>query len=62
MALVGESGSGKSSVIQLLERFYDPQAGRVRLMLTPAGNAAVDWEESHWLVRDITRPGFPRIS
>jgi ATP-binding cassette subfamily B (MDR/TAP) protein 1 len=31
MALVGSSGSGKSTVIQMLQRFYDPAAGSVHL-------------------------------
>ncbi len=31
VALVGPSGAGKSTVFQLLLRFYDPQAGTIRL-------------------------------
>ena len=31
LALVGPSGAGKTTVFQLLLRFYDPQAGAVRL-------------------------------
>ena len=31
LALVGTSGSGKSTVVSLIERFYDPHAGSLAL-------------------------------
>ena len=31
VGLVGQSGSGKSTAIQLVERFYDPDGGAVKL-------------------------------
>jgi ATP-binding cassette subfamily B protein len=31
VAIVGPSGAGKSTLFQLAERFYDPQAGKVKL-------------------------------
>lgn len=29
VALVGESGCGKSTIVQLIQRYYDPDEGRV---------------------------------
>ena len=40
VALVGPSGAGKSTIIQLLLRFYDPQAGRITLDGAPIDRMA----------------------
>ncbi len=39
VAIVGPSGAGKSTIFQLAERFYDPQAGTVRLDGIPLASA-----------------------
>lgn len=43
VAIVGESGSGKSTVINLVERFYDPQAGEVCIDGINIKNFKLDW-------------------
>jgi ATP-binding cassette, subfamily B (MDR/TAP), member 1 len=43
MAIVGESGSGKSTVINLVERFYDPQAGEVLIDGVDIKNLNLQW-------------------
>ena len=42
-ALCGHSGSGKSSVISLIERFYDPQGGCVLVDGTPLAQLDASW-------------------
>lgn len=45
VALVGESGSGKSTVVGLIERFYDPQQGQVSSpMALLLRTAACHWQ------------------
>lgn len=39
VAIVGPSGAGKSTLFQLAERFYDPQAGQIRLDGVPLTDA-----------------------
>ena len=42
-ALCGPSGSGKSSIISLIERFYDPQGGAVLVDGTPLEGLDASW-------------------
>uniref|UniRef100_A0A2R9B9A8 ATP binding cassette subfamily B member 1 n=1 Tax=Pan paniscus TaxID=9597 RepID=A0A2R9B9A8_PANPA len=47
LALVGSSGCGKSTVVQLLERFYDPLAGKVLLDGKEIKRLNVQWLRAH---------------
>nr|XP_045016366.1 ATP-dependent translocase ABCB1 isoform X2 [Jaculus jaculus] len=47
LALVGSSGCGKSTVVQLLERFYDPLGGRVFLDGKEVKQLNVQWLRAH---------------
>ena len=46
IALVGESGSGKSTVVQLIQRFYDPQGGQVFLDGVDVRSLQLRWMRS----------------
>ena len=47
VALVGPSGGGKSSIVKLIERFYVPTAGAVRMDGRDVGAYQDKWLRRH---------------
>lgn len=47
VAIVGHSGCGKSTCIQLIQRFYDPQQGRIELDGCDIKDLNVRWLRNH---------------
>ena len=47
MALVGQSGSGKSTIIGIIERFYDPLKGTVKIDGRDIRTFNLKWLRSH---------------
>lgn len=47
IAIVGESGSGKSTILKLLYRFYNPNAGEIRIDDLSTENVTIDSLRSH---------------
>ena len=43
VALVGPSGCGKSTCVQLIQRFYDPEAGKIEIGGHDVKNLNVSW-------------------
>lgn len=47
VALVGASGCGKSTTVQLIQRFYDPEAGAILVDGTNIKDLNVNWLRQH---------------
>jgi ATP-binding cassette subfamily B (MDR/TAP) protein 1 len=59
LALVGPSGQGKSTIISLLQRFYDPTGGQIELNGVDIRKLNVSWWHSQ--VGLVSQGMFPNI-
>lgn len=57
MALVGSSGCGKSTILQLLQRLYDPNKGSVKLDGRNLKTLNIGWLRSSlgWLLNSFVK-------
>ncbi|CAF1505978.1 unnamed protein product [Rotaria sordida] len=58
VALVGASGRGKSTIIQLLERFYDVTSGQLLLDGVDIRQLNIQWVRSHFGLTFETKVGL----
>ncbi|XP_060590153.1 ATP-dependent translocase ABCB1-like isoform X2 [Ruditapes philippinarum] len=47
VALVGSSGCGKSTIVQLIQRFYDPEQGSIKIDGTDLKDINIKWWREH---------------
>ena len=62
VALVGASGSGKSTVIQLLQRFYDPAAGTISVDGINIRSLSLEWYRNNVRLPPPTPLSLPEPS
>ena len=53
MAIIGHSGCGKSTIVQLVERFYDTETGEVFVVYNEISTLVVPGDLTHLCIEDV---------